>query len=162
MTAVDPARLGKRICFKREGRFVFSPIPNRHTSFLQWTTCLFREARLSFCLLSEPLPPPLPLLEHHLSSSHLILSEKMTITSPRLKNQLRSVVTIRVMSMNLQGTGKFKGMFFNKQEIYTTVFVIEVKFGNFKWTTRKLFDECRQFLLTAQPYKEYEFQVSSL
>lgn len=83
----------------------------------------------------------------------------MTFTSPRLKNQLRSVISIRIISMNLQGTGKFKGIFFNKQEIYTTVFVIEIKFGKFIWITRKLFDECRQFLLTAQPYKEDEFMV---
>jgi hypothetical protein len=86
----------------------------------------------------------------------------MAFTSPRLKSQRRSVITIRILSMNLQGTGKYKNtlLFFNKQEIYTTVFVIEVKFGNFQWITRKLFDECRQFLLTAQPYKEDEFQVT--
>lgn len=82
----------------------------------------------------------------------------MTITSPRLKNQLRSVISIRIVGMNLQGTGKFKG-FFSRQEIYTTLFVIEISFGRFKWTTKKLFDECRQFLLTAQPFKEEEFRV---
>lgn len=83
----------------------------------------------------------------------------MTITSPRLKNQLRSVISIRIVSMNLQGTGKFKGLFFSRQEIYTTLFIIEITFGRFKWITKKLFDECRQFLLTAQPFKEEEFRV---
>lgn len=56
------------------------------------------------------------------------------------------------------GTGKYTG-FFVKQEIYTTVFIIEVTFGSYKWTVRKMFDECRHFLGIVFPYREEEFEV---
>jgi hypothetical protein len=83
----------------------------------------------------------------------------MVVTSPRLKSPCRGLISIRVVGMNLQGTGVFKG-FFTRQEVYKTAFVIEVSLGRFKWTTRKLFDECRQFLFTANPFKVEQFIVS--
>ena len=71
----------------------------------------------------------------------------------------------RIAGLNLQGRGS-KGFFF-KKELITTIFFLELSFGNFSWVSERTFREFQDLdnhlhadILVAAPVKT--LRVSSL